>query len=71
MTYMTMAQAIDYLSVDCGLPCTKQWMLTALEEGHGPAYTKASARKRFFTKDDIDQWRHSFERVPAGQKRGA
>jgi hypothetical protein len=66
-TYVNLIQAADYLTSE-GITCSKQWLKTALAEGHGPAYIKASARKSLFTKADIDAWRKTWVRVPAGTK---
>jgi hypothetical protein len=67
MENMTTAQVVCHLN-EIGIRCTKQWMETAIVEGNGPSYIQPSARKIYFLKEDIDAWRASWARVPAGQK---
>lgn len=65
MEYMTITQVVRYLN-DIGIRCTKAWLEAAILDGRGPSYIQPSARKIYFVQADIDAWRDSWQRVPAG-----
>lgn len=65
--YMTIAQVVRYLN-DIGIRCTKRWLETTIIAGNGPSYIQPSARKIYFLREDIDAWRNTWAKIPAGQK---